>query len=222
MSKLFLVPTPIGNLKDITFRAVDVLNEVSLILAEDTRISRILLNHFSIKKPLQSYHKFNEHFIKEKIISKIKSGDSIALISDAGTPGISDPGYLIIRECIKNDIEIESLPGPVAFIPALLNSGLPCDRFVFEGFLPPKKGRKTRLDSLTGDTRTIIIYESVHRIEKTIEELIQYLGEERQASVSKELTKLHETTIRGTLGQIKDKLKEIVIKGEFVIVISGK
>lgn len=222
MSKLYLVPTPVGNLKDITYRAIDVLKEVNLILAEDTRTSRNLLNYYKIEKPLQSYHKFNEHFIKEKIIKKIKSGESIALVSDAGTPGISDPGYLIVHECIQNNILVESLPGPTAFIPALINSGLPCDRFVFEGFLPHKKGRKTRLESLAEETRTIIFYESVHRLEKTITELIQYFGESRQASISKELTKLYETTIRGTLGQIQTELKQIVIKGEFVIVVEGK
>ena len=222
MSKLILVPTPIGNLKDITLRAIDILKEADIILAEDTRKTKNLLNYYQIENKLLSYHKFNEHSIKDKIISKIKEGNTIALVSDAGTPGISDPGYLIIRECIKSQIEIENLPGATAFLPALLNSGFPCEKFVFEGFLPVKKGRKKRLTFLSNETRTIIIYESPHRIEKTINELIEYFGQERKVSISKELTKIHETTIRGSLSEISTKLKSITIKGEFVIVIEGK
>jgi len=222
MSKLILVPTPIGNLKDITLRALDNLKEADIILAEDTRKTKNLLNHYKIENKLLSYHKFNEHFIKDKIISKIKNGLTIALVTDAGTPGISDPGFLIIRECINNQIEVESLPGATAFIPALLNSGLPCDKFIFEGFLPVKKGRKSRLESLSTEKRTIIIYESPYRIEKTINDLIKYFSPERNISISKELTKIHETTIRGTLSEINSKLKSVIIKGEFIVVIEGK
>ncbi len=222
MGKLILVPTPIGNLKDITLRALDVLKEVDLILAEDTRKTKNLLNHFQIENTLISYHKFNEHFIKDKLIAKIKEGKTIALVSDAGTPGISDPGFLILRECIQNEIEIENLPGATAFIPALLNSGFPCDKFVFEGFLPVKKGRKKRLEFLSNEARTIIIYESPYRIEKAINELIEYFGTDRKISISKELTKIHENTIRSSLSEIKSTIKSLTIKGEFVIVIEGK
>lgn len=222
MGKLILVPTPIGNLEDITFRAVRVLKEADFILAEDTRVTKKLLNHYQIETKIGTYHKFNEHAIKDNIIKNINRGKIIALVSDAGSPGISDPGFLISRECINNNIEVESLPGPTAFIPALINSGLPCDKFVFEGFLPHKKGRKKKLELLSEEYRTIVLYESVHRIEKTIHDLSFYMGIDRLASISKELTKIHEQTLRGTLGELIRKLTQITIKGEFVIIVSGK
>ncbi len=221
MGKLFLIPTPIGNLKDMTFRAVEVLSYVDLILAEDTRTSKKLLRHYEVSTPLQSYHMHNEHNILTSIISKLKEGQQIALISDAGTPSISDPGYLLIREAIINQIEIESLPGATAFIPALLQSGLPSERFIFEGFLPPKKGRQTRLQQLAEETRTVILYESPHRIIKTLTQCITYFGANRPASFSRELTKLHEETYRGTLLEVKQRLEQKAPKGEFVLCIGG-
>ena len=219
MSKLILIPTPIGNLGDITQRAVECIKTVDILLCEDTRRSLKLLNHLKIKKPLKSYHKFNEHSTVGKVINEIESGLVVGLISDAGTPSISDPGYLIVKMCIDNNIEVECLPGPTALIPALAVSGLPSERFVFEGFLPVKKGRKTRLEELSKEKRTMIFYESPHKISKTLNDLKLYFGDDRKVSVSKELTKIHESTIRGTLGTIS--LGEGKIRGEFVIVVEG-
>ena len=219
MSKLILIPTPIGNLGDITKRAVECIKTVDILLCEDTRRSLKLLNHLKIKKPLKSYHKFNEHSTVGKVINEIESGLVVGLISDAGTPSISDPGYLIVKMCIDNNIEVECLPGPTALIPALAVSGLPSERFVFEGFLPVKKGRKTRLEELSKEKRTMIFYESPHKISKTLNDLKAHFGDDRKVSVSKELTKIHESTIRGTLGTIS--LGEGKIRGEFVIVVEG-
>jgi 16S rRNA (cytidine1402-2'-O)-methyltransferase len=221
MSQLTLVPTPVGNLGDITLRAIEVLKTVDMILAEDTRKSGILLNHLNISKPLASHHKFNEHRSIEALIGKLKGGVTMALISDAGTPGISDPGFLLVRACIEAGITVEVLPGPTAFIPALVNSGIPCDRFVFEGFLPPKKGRQTRLTELSVEKRTIVLYESPHRLVKTLEQLALHFGSERKASVSRELSKLHEETIRGTLGELLQHFIQQPVKGELVLVIAG-
>jgi 16S rRNA (cytidine1402-2'-O)-methyltransferase len=221
MSQLTLVPTPVGNLGDITLRAIEVLKTVDMILAEDTRKSGILLNHLNISKPLASHHKFNEHRSIEALIGKLKGGVTMALISDAGTPGISDPGFLLVRACIEAGITVEVLPGPTAFIPALVSSGIPCDRFVFEGFLPPKKGRQTRLTELSGEKRTIVLYESPHRLVKTLEQLALHFGSERKASVSRELSKLHEETIRGTLGELLQHFIQQPVKGELVLVIAG-
>lgn len=219
---LYLVPTPIGNLKDITLRALDVLKSVDVILAEDTRTSGILLKHLEISKPLQSYHIFNEHKAVEKLIERMKRGEVFALVSDAGTPAISDPGFLLVREVLAAEMQVQCLPGPTAFVPALVNSGLPNDRFVFEGFLPHKKGRKTRLDSLTEESRTMIFYESPHRLLKTLEQLAEVFGPDRQASVSRELTKLHEENVRGTLAQLQVYYQENPLKGEIVLVVAGK
>ncbi|WP_353137823.1 16S rRNA (cytidine(1402)-2'-O)-methyltransferase [Pseudopedobacter sp.] len=219
--KLYLVPTPIGNLDDMTFRAVKVLKECDIILAEDTRNSAPMLKHFGIDKKLFSHHQHNEHKAVNEIIRFLNEGKNIALISDAGTPAISDPGYLLSREAIKNEIDIECLPGATAFVPALVNSGLPNDRFVFEGFLPVKKGRQTRLKELALEKRTMIIYESPHRLLKSLDEFIEYFGEDRQASVSRELTKMYEETVRGTLNEIKHHFVEGTVKGEFVICVAG-
>jgi len=221
MSKLYIVPTPIGNLEDMTLRAIRVLREADLILAEDTRVSSYLLRHYDIATPMSSHHKFNEHRSVEGIVEKIASGKTIALISDAGTPGISDPGYLLIRECLNRNIAVESLPGPTAFIPALLNSGLPGDRFHFEGFLPVKKGRKTRLEYLSTLAVTFILYESPHRLAKTLEQLSEHLGHERQASVSREISKMYEENVRGTLLELVQHFSGRKAKGEIVIVVSG-
>ncbi|MEL0274493.1 MAG: 16S rRNA (cytidine(1402)-2'-O)-methyltransferase [Flavobacteriaceae bacterium] len=222
MAKLFLVPTPIGNLKDMTFRAVEVLNEVELILAEDTRTSAKLMQHFDIHTPLQSHHMHNEHASLPKIICDLKQGKSIALISDAGTPAISDPGFLLVREAIKEGIEIECLPGATAFVPALVLSGLPNDRFIFEAFLPSKKGRQTRLEKIVQEERTTILYESPHKLLKTLGQLASYCGEDRQISVSRELTKLHEETFRGSLKEAISHFEQKPPKGEFVLCLSGK
>lgn len=222
MAKLYVVPTPIGNLEDITLRAIRTLKEVDLILAEDTRTSSKLLKHFDINKPLMSHHKFNEHGTSEKIKERIDAGENIALISDAGTPGISDPGFLLVRTCIEAGIEVECLPGATAFVPAIVNSGLPCDKFCFEGFLPPKKGRQTRFKQLAEETRTIIIYESPYRLVKTLEQLAEYVGEERKASVSREISKLFEENARGTLSELITHFKSKTVKGEIVIVLGGK
>jgi len=222
MSKLIIVPTPIGNLGDITRRAVEILGETDLVLAEDTRKSGILLQHLGIKVPLRSHHKFNEHREVEKLSTEISSGKKIVLISDAGTPGISDPGFLLVRTCIENGIEVETLPGATALIPALVNSGLPADRFVFEGFLPQKKGRMKRLSSLENEERTMIFYESPFRLVKTLTQLSETFGGERKAAVSRELTKIHEETIRGTLSELADHFSSNVPKGEIVIVVGGK
>ncbi len=222
MSKLYIVPTPIGNLKDMTFRAIEVLKEVDLILAEDTRTSGKLLKHFDVATPSQSHHMHNEHKTVEGLINKLKSGTTIALISDAGTPAISDPGFLLTRACIENNIEVDCLPGATAFVPALVNSGLPNDKFVFEGFLPVKKGRQTRLLTLAEETRTIIFYESPHKLLKTLSNFCEYFGEDRQVSVSRELTKLYEETIRGTVKEVLDHYTSKPPKGEIVIVVAGK
>jgi len=221
--KLIVVPTPIGNLDDMTFRAVDVLKKSDIILTEDTRTSGILLKHFEITgKKLWSYHKFNEHKAIDSILNELQMGAMVSLISDAGTPGISDPGYLIVSACIKNDIMVESLPGATAFVPALVNSGLPSHNFVFEGFLPVKKGRQKKLKSLIDEKRTMIFYESPHRIVKTLTEMATYFGAERQASISRELTKIHEETVRGTLTELVAYFTEKSPKGEFVLVVAGK
>jgi 16S rRNA (cytidine1402-2'-O)-methyltransferase len=221
-TSLYLVPTPIGNLEDITLRALRILKEVDVILAEDTRTSGILLKHYNIQKPLQSYHIFNEHQNVAKLVQRLKSGEKMALISDAGTPGISDPGFLIVRESLKENIAVECLPGPTAFVPALVKSGFPTDSFVFEGFLPQKKGRKTKLDQIALENRTIIIYESPHRLVKALEQLLEVLGEEREVSVSRELTKIHEETVTGTIPDVLNIYKNKTVKGEIVIVIRGK
>jgi 16S rRNA (cytidine1402-2'-O)-methyltransferase len=222
MSKLFIVPTPIGNLKDVTFRAIETLGSVDLILAEDTRTARKLLNHYNIKTPLQSHHMYNEHKSVESVCSKILSGVTIALISDAGTPGISDPGFLLVRSCVEKEIPVETLPGPTALIPALVNSGLPCDRFCFEGFLPPKKGRNKRMTGLAVETRTMVFYESPYRLVKTLEELAEHFGPEREASVSRELSKMFEENIRGSLLFLSEYYTNKPPKGEIVVIVAGK
>jgi len=222
MSKLFLVPTPIGNLKDITLRALDILGSVDLILAEDTRQAKKLLNHFNIKTPLQSHHMFNEHKSVESVCSRILSGQTVALVSDAGTPGISDPGFLLVRTCVEKEIPVETLPGPTALIPALINSGLPCDRFCFEGFLPPKKGRNKRMVSLAEETRTMVFYESPYRLVKTLDELAEHFGPEREACVSRELSKIYEENIRGSLAFLSAHYTTKIPKGEIVLIVAGK
>lgn len=221
MAKLVLVPTPIGNLEDITFRAVRILKEVSFILAEDTRTSHRLLSHYAISTPMQSYHIFNEHKQIERLLSKIKASGYVALISDAGTPGISDPGFLLVRECLNADIEVECLPGPTAMIPAIVASGLPNDRFVFEGFLPHKKGRKKRIERLRDEDRTIVFYESPHRIVKTLDQLAGVLGNERQATIAREISKIHEEIVRGSLAELSAHFQAHAPKGEFVLVVQG-
>ena len=218
---LSIVPTPIGNLNDITYRAIKVLKDSDIILCEDTRISKRLLDKYSIDKPLYSYHIHNEHKVVEKYIQYIISGKKVSLISDAGTPGISDPGYLIIRESIKKNIEIDCLPGPTAFVPALINSGISSDKFVFEGFLPKKKGRMSRIEFLKEEKRSIIIYESPHRIKRLIEELKAVFGGQRLASISRELSKIHQENIRGTLDEIDKNLESKNIKGELILIING-
>lgn len=218
---LYIVPTPIGNLADITQRAINILGEVDFILAEDTRTSGNLLKHLDISKPMMSYHQHNEHKVLQRLVDRLRAGETAALISDAGTPGISDPAFLIIRECIKESIGVSCLPGPTAFIPALVGSGLPCDRFIFEGFLPHKKGRQTRLQNLTDEKRTMVFYESPHRIIKTLTQFVEVFGEERQASVSREISKVYEETVRGTLPEIIAHFESNPVKGEFVIVIAG-
>ncbi len=222
MAKLYLVPTPIGNLEDITFRAIRILKEVNLILAEDTRTSIKLLKHYEIQNKIISHHKFNEHKTSSNIVDRILAGENIALISDAGTPAISDPGFLLVRECIENNIEVECLPGATALIPALVNSGFPTDRFCFEGFLPQKKGRQTKIISLSNEERTIILYESPHRLLKALEQFMEFMGEDRMVSVSRELSKLHEENFRGTLSQAHKHFSSKSIKGEIVIILQGK
>lgn len=221
-TSLFLVPTPIGNLGDITLRALEILKTVDTILAEDTRKSGILLKHFQIQKPLQSFHIFNEHKIQAGLVKRMQDGEVMALISDAGTPGISDPGFLLVRESLKAGIKIECLPGATAFVPALVKSGFPTDRFVFEGFLPHKKGKQTLLKKLAEEERTIILYESPHRLEKTLTQMLEYFGEDRMVSVSRELTKIHEETITSTLKEVSDHFAKEKVRGEIVIVIDGK
>ncbi|MEO0505395.1 MAG: 16S rRNA (cytidine(1402)-2'-O)-methyltransferase [Bacteroidota bacterium] len=222
MSKLFLVPTPIGNLEDMTFRAVTVLREVDLILAEDTRTSGKLLKHFEIDTPLKSHHMHNEHKMVDGLVKNLQSGTQMALISDAGTPAISDPGFLLTRACVENGIPVECLPGATAFVPALVNSGLPSERFVFEGFLPVKKGRQTRLTELATENRTMIFYESPHKLLKTLGQFVEYFGEDRQGSISREITKLYEETVRGTLSELLAHFESHPPKGEFVLVVAGK
>lgn len=219
---LFVVPTPVGNLEDITLRALRVLKEADLILAEDTRTSSVLLKHYDIHTPLKSHHKFNEHETSEAMAERIQAGLNVALISDAGTPGISDPGFMLVRACVERGVEVQCLPGATAFVPALVDSGLPCDRFYFEGFLPQKKGRQTRLQFLAGQEHTIIIYESPFRLQKTLEQLAEFLGAERQASVSREISKKFEETRRGTLAELVQSYKDNPAKGEIVIVVEGK
>ena len=221
MSKLVLIPSPIGNLSDITKRAIEEIENSDLIFCEDTRHTVKLLNHLEIKKTLKSYHKFNEHKIVESIINKLKNGYRVGLISDAGTPGISDPGYLIVKKCIEHNIEVECLPGPTALIPALVISGLPCERFTFEGFLPIKKGRKTRLEELSIEKRTMIFYESPHKLIKTLNDFSKAFGSEREVSVTKEISKVFELTFRGKIVEVIEQINETKIKGEFVIVVAG-
>ncbi len=221
MGKLYVVPTPIGNLEDMTFRAIRILKEADLVLAEDTRTSGILLKHFEIKNAMQSHHKFNEHQTVESIVRRIQGGETVALVSDAGTPGISDPGFLVVRECVRNGIEVQCLPGATAFVPALVSSGLPCDRFCFEGFLPQKKGRQTRLKLLATETRTMVFYESPYRLVKTLGQFAEVFGGERQASVSRELSKVHEETVRGTLAELSAHFIANEPRGEIVIVVAG-
>ena len=216
MGKLYVVPTPVGNLEDMTFRAIRILKEVDLILAEDTRTSGILLKHFEIKNAMQSHHKFNEHKTVESVVNRIKAGET-----DAGTPGISDPGFLVVRECVRNGIEVQCLPGATAFVPALVASGLPNEKFCFEGFLPQKKGRMTKLKSLIEERRTMVFYESPHRLLKTLTQFAEYFGAERLASVSREISKLHEETIRGSLSELIEHFTETEPRGEIVIVITG-
>lgn len=222
MAKLYIVPTPIGNLEDITLRAIKVLQEVDFILAEDTRTSSVLLKHLGIEKPLRSHHKFNEHATVAAVAESIGAGRNVALISDAGTPGISDPGFLLVRTCIESGIEVETLPGATACIPALVQSGFPCDRFCFEGFLPQKKGRNKRLSELCEESRTIVFYESPFRVVKTLEQLADLVGGERQVAVSRELSKKFEQTVRGTLTEVAQHFRTHTPKGEFVIVLAGK
>lgn len=222
MAKLYLVPTPIGNIRDITLRALDVLKEADLILAEDTRKTGILLKHYEVSVKMSPHHQFNEHKAVKRIVERIENGENMALVTDAGTPGISDPGFLLVRECIRNGVEVECLPGATAFVPALVNSGLPCDRFLFEGFLPVKKGRRTRLEALVEAGCTIVIYESTHRIMKTLDELAVFFGPDRPASISRELTKIYEETVRGTLPELVQYFRDHPVKGEFVIIIGGK
>jgi len=221
MAKLYIVPTPIGNLEDITLRSINVLIDSDLVLCEDTRRSKILMSHYKINTQLKSFHKFNEHKEVDSIVGQIKEGKKISLISDAGTPGISDPGFLIVRTCIESEIEIECLPGATAFVPALINSGIPSDKFVFEGFLPVKKGRKTRLETLSNEERTMIFYESPHKILKTLNDFKLNFGPERKISISRELTKVYEENIRGTVEEVISFFGDKKIKGEIVIVVEG-
>lgn len=220
--KLFLVPTPVGNLEDMTFRAIRILKEVDLILAEDTRTTSVLLKHFEIENKMFSHHKFNEHQTTENVVNRLKSGETIALVSDAGTPAISDPGFFLVRACVEADIEVECLPGPTAFVPALVNSGLPNDRFCFEGFLPQKKGRQTKFKELAEEHRTMIVYESPFRLVKTLGQFEEYMGADRQVSVSREISKLHEETVRGTLAEVRAHFEQHAPKGEIVMILAGK
>lgn len=222
MGKLYVVPTPVGNMEDMTFRAIRVLKEADLILAEDTRTSGILLKHYEIKNAMQSHHKFNEHQTVESIVNRIKGGQTVALISDAGTPGISDPGFLVVRECVRNGIEVQCLPGATAFVPALVSSGLPDERFSFEGFLPQKKGRMTRLNALKEETRTMIFYESPYRLLKTLTQFAEIFGTDRPVSVCREISKIHEESVRGTLQEVIAHFTETEPRGEIVIILGGK
>ncbi|HJH65692.1 MAG TPA: 16S rRNA (cytidine(1402)-2'-O)-methyltransferase [Bacteroides mediterraneensis] len=222
MGKLYVVPTPVGNMEDMTFRAIRILKEADLILAEDTRTSGILLKHYEIKNAMQSHHKFNEHQTVESVVNRIKGGQTVALISDAGTPGISDPGFLVVRECIRNGIEVQCLPGATAFVPALVSSGLPDERFCFEGFLPQKKGRMTRLNGLKEETRTMIFYESPYRLLKTLTQFAEIFGADRPVSVCREISKIHEESVRGTLQEVIAHFTETEPRGEIVIILGGK
>lgn len=222
MGRLYVVPTPVGNLEDMTFRAIRILKEADLILAEDTRTSGILLKHFEIKKPMMSHHKFNEHQTVEGIVNRIKAGETIALVSDAGTPAISDPGFLVVRECVRNGIEVQCLPGATAFVPALVASGLPNDRFCFEGFLPQKKGRMTRLTALQEETRTMIFYESPYRLVKTLTQFAEFFGDGRPVAVCREISKIHEECVRGTLAEVVQHFTTTEPKGEIVVILGGK
>ena len=221
MAKLYIVPTPIGNLEDITLRAIRILKEVDFILAEDTRTSSVLLKHLGIEKPLRSHHKFNEHAPVQMFADAIESGRDVALVSDAGTPGISDPGFLLVRTCVERGIDVITLPGATAFVPALVQSGFPCDRFCFDGFLPQKKGRKKRIEALAHEERTMIFYESPFRVAKCLEQLAEVLGEEREVAVTREISKMFEETVRGTLAEVADHFRQHAPKGEFVIVVAG-
>lgn len=222
MAKLFLVPTPVGNLEDMTLRAIRVLKEVDLILAEDTRTTSVLLKHFQIENRMLSHHKFNEHQTAKGVVDRIRAGENVALVSDAGTPAISDPGFLLVRECVENGVEVECLPGATAFVPALVDSGLPNDRFCFEGFLPQKKGRQTKIKELAEEHRTMIIYESPYRLAKALRQFAECMGGDRLVSVSREISKLHEQTVRGTLEEVASHFEEHEPKGEIVIILSGK
>jgi len=222
MGILYIVPTPVGNMEDMTMRAIRILKEADLVLAEDTRTSGILLKHFEIKNQLMSHHKFNEHGTSAGVVQRLLAGQNVALISDAGTPGISDPGFFLVREAVRAGVEVQTLPGPTAFVPALVSSGLPCDRFVFEGFLPQKKGRKTRLESLANEERTMIFYESPYRVVKTLEQFAEFYGSDRQVSVCREISKVHEESVRGTLAEVIAHFKETEPRGEIVIVLEGK
>lgn len=222
MAKLYIVPTPIGNLEDITLRAIRILKEVDFVLAEDTRTSAVLFKHLGIEKPLRSHHKFNEHATVQAVADAIDAGRDVALISDAGTPGISDPGFLLVRTCVERGIEVTTLPGATAFVPALVQSGFPCDRFCFEGFLPQKKGRKKRIEALAEEERTMIFYESPFRVVKCLEQLAEVMGGEREVAVSREITKMFEETVRGTLDEVADHFRHHAPKGEFVIVVAGR
>lgn len=222
MGILYVVPTPVGNMEDMTFRAIRILKEADLILAEDTRTSGILLKHYEIKNAMQSHHKFNEHKTVEGIVNRIKAGETVALISDAGTPGISDPGFLVVRECVKNDIEVQCLPGATAFVPALVSSGLPDERFCFEGFLPQKKGRMTRLNALAEEPRTMIFYESPYRLLKTLTQFQEIFGADRQVSVCREISKVHEESVRGSLQEVVAHFTATEPRGEIVIILAGK
>ena len=222
MSKLYLIPTPIGNLEDITFRALRLLKEVDIVLAEDTRTTKKLFSHYEIDTQLAAFHMHNEHKVLGKWVARLKGGETIALVSDAGTPAISDPGFLLVRECVKEGIEVDCLPGATAFVPALVNSGLPSEKFIFEGFLPVKKGRQTRLILLAEEERTMIFYESPHRIVKTLSQFMEYFGEERLVSVSREISKMFEETKRGTMKEVREYFEEKKPKGEFVVIVAGK
>lgn len=221
MGILYVVPTPVGNMEDMTFRAIRILKEADLVLAEDTRTSGVLLKHYDIQNHLMSHHKFNEHGTSAGIVERLKAGATVALISDAGTPGISDPGFFLVREAVRAGVEVQCLPGATAFVPALVSSGLPCDRFAFEGFLPPKKGRQTKLDSLKEEPRTMILYESPYRLLKTLQQLAEVMGADRQASVCREISKVHEESVRGTLEEVIAHFTETEPRGEIVIIVAG-
>ena len=221
MGILYIVPTPVGNMEDITLRALRILKEADLVLAEDTRTSGILLKHFEIKNQLMSHHKFNEHGTSASVVQRLLAGQTVALISDAGTPGISDPGFFLVREAVRAGVEVQTLPGATAFVPALVSSGLPCDRFVFEGFLPQKKGRKTRLETLANESRTMVFYESPYRLVKTLEQFSEFFGADRQVSVCREISKIHEESVRGTLQEVIDHFHANEPRGEIVIVVGG-